>query len=194
MVAQTNHQITNYAVKNKWHSDLFTNGKNLHGKKPYRVIFKSPLLKFHYLSQQVVTSKGTPIPYINLQLNPYPNTQLDLFCNDNFLFWCMAPKYVTNQCDARITVRGLLFCMNPSTWLTPQQPFDYYSWFAAASHRNTNNIFNVGTRDFAWLQNLKAYKKRSKNSFFCRRRLGFQKENLMKLSRVLVFLFPTSFK
>ena len=49
------------------------------------------------LSQQAVTSKGIPIPYTNLQLNPYPNTQLDLFCNDNFPFWCMAPKYMTNQ-------------------------------------------------------------------------------------------------
>ena len=35
------------------------------------------------LSQHAVTSKGIPIPYTNLQLNPYPNTQLDLFCNDN---------------------------------------------------------------------------------------------------------------
>ena len=32
------------------------------------------------LSQQAVTSKGT---YTNLQLNSYPNTQLDLFCSDN---------------------------------------------------------------------------------------------------------------
>ena len=38
------------------------------------------------LSQQVVTSKGIPVPYTNLQLNPYPNTQLDLFCSNNFPF------------------------------------------------------------------------------------------------------------
>ena len=49
------------------------------------------------LSQQAVTSKGILVPYTNLQLNPYPNTQLDLFCSDNFPFWCTAPKYVTNQ-------------------------------------------------------------------------------------------------
>ena len=49
------------------------------------------------LSQQAITSKGILVPYINLQLNPYPNTQLDLFCSDNFPFWCTAPKYVTNQ-------------------------------------------------------------------------------------------------
>ena len=35
------------------------------------------------LSKQAVTSKGIPVPYTNLQLNPYPNTQLDLFCGDN---------------------------------------------------------------------------------------------------------------
>ena len=35
------------------------------------------------LSQQAVTSKGISVPYTNLQLNLYPNTQLDLFCNDN---------------------------------------------------------------------------------------------------------------
>ena len=34
-------------------------------------------------SQQIVTSKGIPIPYTNLQLNPYPNIQLDLFCSDS---------------------------------------------------------------------------------------------------------------
>ena len=35
------------------------------------------------LSQVAVTSKGISVFYINLQLNPYPNTQLDLFCSDN---------------------------------------------------------------------------------------------------------------
>ena len=52
------------------------------------------------LSQQTVTSKGITVPYTNLQLNPYPNTQLDLFCSDNFSFWCMAPStWLTNCAD-----------------------------------------------------------------------------------------------
>ena len=42
------------------------------------------------LSQQAV--KGIPISYTNLQLNPYPNTQLDLFYSDNLSFQCMAPS------------------------------------------------------------------------------------------------------
>ena len=43
------------------------------------------------LSKQAITSKGITIPYTNLQLNPYPNTQLDLFCSDNFSFQCTTP-------------------------------------------------------------------------------------------------------
>ena len=35
------------------------------------------------LSKQAVTSKGISVPSTNLQLNPYPNTQLDLFYSDN---------------------------------------------------------------------------------------------------------------
>ena len=38
------------------------------------------------LSKQAVTSKGISVPYTNLQLNPYPNTQLDLFYSDNLSF------------------------------------------------------------------------------------------------------------
>ena len=51
------------------------------------------------LSQQAVTSKEIPVPYTNLQLNPYHNTQLDLFCSDNHSFQCMTPStWLTNQC------------------------------------------------------------------------------------------------
>ena len=38
------------------------------------------------LSQQAVTSKEISVPYTNLQLNHYPNTQLDLFYSDNLSF------------------------------------------------------------------------------------------------------------
>ena len=44
------------------------------------------------LSKQAVTSKGIPIPYTNLQLNSYLNTQLDLFCSDSLSFQCTAPS------------------------------------------------------------------------------------------------------
>ena len=54
--------------------------------------FKVTTLENSLLSQQVVTRKGISVPYINLQLNPYPNTQLDLFCSDNLFFQCTTPS------------------------------------------------------------------------------------------------------
>ena len=48
--------------------------------------FKVTTLENPLLSQQAVTSKGIPVPYTKLQLNRYPNTQLDLFYSDNLSF------------------------------------------------------------------------------------------------------------
>ena len=48
--------------------------------------FKITTLENPLLSKQAITSKGIPVLYTNLQLNPYPNTQLDLFCSDNLTF------------------------------------------------------------------------------------------------------------
>ena len=59
--------------------------------------FKVITLEISLLSQQAFTSKEIPIPYTNLQLNPYPNTQLDLFCSDNLSFLMLGSQYVTNQ-------------------------------------------------------------------------------------------------
>ena len=49
------------------------------------------------LSKQAITSKGIPVPYTKLQLNPYLNTQLDLFCSDNLFLSMHGSQYVTNQ-------------------------------------------------------------------------------------------------
>ena len=59
--------------------------------------FKVTTLENPLLSQQVVTSKGTLVSYTNLQLNPYLNTQLDLFCNDNLTFSMHGSQFETNQ-------------------------------------------------------------------------------------------------
>ena len=48
--------------------------------------FKVTIPEISLLSQQAITSKGISVPYTKLQLNPYPNTQLDLVCSDNFSF------------------------------------------------------------------------------------------------------------
>ena len=72
------------------------NGANLMTKTPLGD-FQVTTPEIPLLSLQAVTSKGILELYTNLQLNPYSNTQLKLFCNDNFFFRCMAPKFVTNQ-------------------------------------------------------------------------------------------------
>ena len=82
--------------KLNWHDDLFTNGENLYGKNP-TVDFKVTTLENSILSQQTVTSKGIPITSTNLQLNLYPNTQLNLFCSDNLSFSMHDSQYMTNQ-------------------------------------------------------------------------------------------------
>ena len=68
--------------KLNWHGDLLASGENLHGKNPTGD-FNVTTPENSLLSQQAITSKGIPVPYTNLQLNPYPTTQLDLFCSDN---------------------------------------------------------------------------------------------------------------
>ena len=86
------------------------------------------------LSQQVITSKGISVPYTNLQFNPYPNTQLELFCSDNFTF------------NARLPSMWLTNCADPSTWL--QSPTREGCWLQSSSahpHRED--------QDDAWSQN-----------------------------------------
>ena len=68
------------------------------------MIFRSPLPKLHYYHNKRLQERN-PKYLTNLQLNPYPNTQLDLFCSDSSPFWCTAHKYVTNS------------CADPSMWL-----------------------------------------------------------------------------
>ena len=58
--------------------------------------FKVTTPKNPLLSKQAVTSKGILVPYTKLELNPYPNTQLDLFFSDNLSFSMHNSQYVTN--------------------------------------------------------------------------------------------------
>ena len=110
--------------------------------------FKVTTLKISLLSQQAVTSKEISVPYTNLQLNPYPNTQLDLFCSDNFSFWCMAPNtWLTNCADPRMQL---------------QSPTREGYWLQSSSvHLNDEN------QEDAWSQNPTVHKH---SNFFARTR------------------------
>ena len=108
--------------------------------------FKITTPEIALLLQQAVTSKGISIPYTNLQLNPYSNIQLDLFCINNFSFWCMAPS------------TWLINCVNPSTRL--QSPTRKGCWLQSFSvHFNDEDPKN------AWSQNPTVYKH---SNFFTR--------------------------
>ena len=73
-------------MENKFDADdLFKNREN-HRGKILSGEFKITTLENLLLSKQVVTSKRIVVPYTNLQLNPYPKIQLDLFCSDNLSF------------------------------------------------------------------------------------------------------------
>ena len=75
----TNKSLTKLnAVENKFDTgDLFMNEENYRGKTlPGE--FKVTTPKNPLLTKQTVTSKEILVLYTNLQLNPYPNTQLDL--------------------------------------------------------------------------------------------------------------------
>ena len=80
-------------MENKWHGDLFTNGEKPNGKNPTG--FRLPLPKLHYYHNKRLQARN-PKYLTNLQLNPYTNTQLNLFYSDSSPFWYTAPKYVTN--------------------------------------------------------------------------------------------------
>ena len=88
--------------------------------------FKVITFENSLLSKQAVPSKGITVPYTNLQLNPYPNTQLDLFCSDDLSFQCTAPStWLTNYAD-------------PSTWL--QSPTREGYWLQSSSIHHTMKI------------------------------------------------------
>ena len=96
------------------------------------------------LSQQAVTSKRIPIPYTNLQLNPYHNTQLDLFCSDNFSFWCMAPStWLTNCTDPNTRLQSLTRegCWLQSSLVHPNDEDQEDAWSQNPTVHKHSNFF-----------------------------------------------------
>ena len=113
--------------------------------------FKVTTSENSLLSQQAVTSQGIPVPYTNLQLNPYPNTQLDLFCSDIISFQCMVP----------------------STWLTNSMRRSQYAAYSSTWERCWLQSFSVHQHDedheTPWLQNPMVYK----HSSFLNRKMNY---------------------
>ena len=73
MVAQTNHQLNKCSGNEIDMVICLQMGKTYMAKTPPGD-FKVTTPDNSLLSQQAVISKGILVPYINVQLNPYPNT------------------------------------------------------------------------------------------------------------------------
>ena len=72
--------------------------------KPHHVNLRSPLSRIYYYKNKRLQVKRISVPNTNLQLNPYPNTQLDLYCSGNLsIQFTNSSIWLTN--DARIPVR-----------------------------------------------------------------------------------------
>ena len=52
-------------------------GKTIEAK-PHRMNLRSPVPKIHYYQNKRLQVKEISVPNTNQQLNPYPNTKLDL--------------------------------------------------------------------------------------------------------------------
>ena len=106
--------------------------------------FKVTIPEIPLLSQQAVTSKWIPVPYTNLQLNPYPNTQLDLFCSDNFSFWCTTlSKWLTNCTDPNTRIQSPIRegCLLQSFSAHPNDKNPEDAWSQNPTVHKHNNFF-----------------------------------------------------
>ena len=99
VATQTNHQLTKVCSGKLIDTVICLRMGKIYTAEIPSGDFKVTTPENSLLSKQAVTSKGITVPYINLQLNSYPNTQLDLFCNDNLSFSMHGSQYVTNCTD-----------------------------------------------------------------------------------------------
>ena len=104
------------------------------------------------LSKQDVTSKEIPVPYSNLQLNPYPNTNWTCSVVTISHFQCTTPS-------ARLTNY-----VNPSTRLDHNLRRMLAAKFFSSSHDEDHEV--------AWSQNPMVYK--HSNFFKNQGKLGFR--------------------
>ena len=78
VAAQTNHQLQYNSVENKFDKVICFRMEKTYTAKIPPSVFKVTAPENPLLSKQAVTSKGIPVPYTNLQLNPYPQYPIGL--------------------------------------------------------------------------------------------------------------------
>ena len=139
MVAQTKHQTTKYAAENKWHGDLFTDREKPTQQKPHWVIFRSPLLKFHY--------------YHNKRLQVKESQYFILTCGWTFTLIPNWTCYVVIISSFQYTVPSMWLtnCADPNTRL--QSPTRYGCWLQSSSVYHTIKIKKLLGYKTLWCTN-----------------------------------------
>ena len=109
MVAQTNHQLTKYAAKNKliwWF--VYEWGK-LTRQKPHQVILRLPLPRIHYYQNKRLQVKESQylIPTYSWALTPIPNWTCSVVTISHFQYTALS-TWLINR------------CADPNMWLNHQ--------------------------------------------------------------------------
>ena len=66
------------AAENKFDTVIYLRMGKTSEAKPHQVNLRLPFSRIHYYQNKCLQVKGILVPNTNLQLNPYPNTRLDL--------------------------------------------------------------------------------------------------------------------
>ena len=103
-------------------------------QKPHRLIFRSPLPKLHYYHNKRLQVKESQVSYEPI-VEPYRNTQFDLFCSDSSSF------------DARLPSTWLTNCVDPSMRLqSPTKKFVGYKVLQFIPTMKINKILGHKTQ------------------------------------------------
>ena len=100
------------------------------------------------LSQQAVTSEGIPVPYTNLQLNPYPNTNWTCFVVTISHFQCTTPSmWLTNCADpsTRLQSSTKESCWLQSSLVHPDDEDKKDTWSQNPTKHKHSNFYTRTT-------------------------------------------------
>ena len=110
--------------------------------KPQWVILRSQLPKFHYYHNKRLQVKESQ--YLIPIYSWTPNTQLDLFCSDNFFFRCTVPNtWLTNCADlsTRLQSSTIEGCWLQSSSVHPNDEDQEDAWSQNSIVHKQSNFF-----------------------------------------------------
>ena len=131
--------------KLNWHGDLFTNGENLHNKKPHQVILRSPFPRIYYYQNKWLQVKESQylIPTYSWTLIPIPNWTYSVVTISHFQ--CTTPStWLTNRCtdpSTRLNHQLVKECWLQSSLVHPNDKDQKDVWSQNPMVHIHNNFF-----------------------------------------------------